>query len=1541
MLNNVRLEVEEESEVSLELLSFGVDAAKEFKENMLSDYCCQAKLMMLINAPVAPTTAEQRLARKNELKARGTLLMALLDKHQLKFNTHKDAKTLMEEIKKRFGGNTKPKKVQKTLLKQQHENFICFSFESLDQIHDRLQKLISQLEILRVSLSQEDINLKFLRSLPTEWRTHTLIWRNKTDLEEQSLDDLFNSLKIYEVEVKSSSSASTSTQNIAFVFSSNTDSTNEPVSAAASVSAISAKIYVSALPNVDSLSNAVIYSFFASQSNSLRLENDDLKPTDADDLEEMDLKWQMAMLTVRARRFFRGQEGILELINLLPWDLICLRWSVTTATGKDTLVFKQKRNPPTMLLWPSLLLVLLLTMRQNLEKAEQERDDLKLKLEKFQTSSKNLSKLLASQTNNKTGLGYNSQVFTHAMFDCDDYLTSGSDESLPPSPIYDSYQSGNGTLIEAARTMLTDLLLPILLWTEAVNTACYVQNRVLVTTPQNKTPYELLHGRTPREKNVQQYVLFPVWSSGSTNPHNTDGDAAFDVKKPEFKGRKPESEVNVFPSSSTQSKKHDDKTKREAKGKSPDNAAGTLVPAVRQLSPNSTNTFSAAGPSNAATSPTHGKSSYMDSSQLPDDPNMPESEDITYSDDEDDVGAEADFNNLETSITVSAIPTTRVHKDHLVTEIIGDLSLATQTRSMTRVDKDQGHTLEEGIDYEEVFAPVARIEAIRLFLAYASFMGFIVYQMDVKSAFMYGTIEEEVYVCQSPRSEDPDYPNKVYKVVKIYVDDIIFGSTNKDLCKAFEKLRKDKFQMSSMGELIFFLDGKSASTPIDTEKPLLKDPDGCSKCSPCCSNEELASPDQMVSGKDSLNPSMADNLPKIIWYSAHHVALMKSWLVQKQTALGVNTPRCNEDRLELMELMVLLLPSDEKVRIEVSAVDLQVSAVRLILLLISIKYALTVNPNIYVSCIKQFWTSVAGKKVNDITRLQALVDKKKVVITKSTIRDALRLDDAEGVDCLPNEEIFTELATMGYEKPSTKLTFYKAKQVGDLFSTTTKYSFPALTQKVFANMRRVGKGYSRVETPLFKGMIVEQQVDESATKVNVEDVSTTGVAAEGDASVADDVVPTAVEEPSIPPPTPPTPPSQPSQNQPSTSQVQLTSLPSPIAQPQSPQHQPQPLQDADISIDILQNLLDTCTTLTRRVEHLEQDNVAQALEITKLTQRVKKLERKNKASKLKRLQKVGIAQRIETSDDTVMDDVSKQGRMIADMDADTFKGGKQNPKLKSIKLTLNMLISAARRRKGVVIRDPEDATNTATPSIIIHSEAKSKDEGKGILVEEPKPLKKQAQIEQDEAYAREHQALKRKPQTKAQARKNMMIYIRNVAGFKMDYFKGMTYDDIRPIFEKKFNSNVAFLMKIKEQMDAEDSRALKRLSESQDDKASKKQKLDEEVEELKRHLQIVPNDEDDIYTEATPLALKVPVVDYEIYTENNKPYYKIKRADGSHQLYLSFLSMLRNFDREDLEVLWRLVKERFAFIKPKNFSDDFLLTTLGAMFEKPDIQAQI
>nr|GEW59645.1 hypothetical protein [Tanacetum cinerariifolium] len=305
----------------------------------------------------------------------------------------------------------------------------------------------------------------------------------------------------------------------------------------------------------------------------------------------------------------------------------------------------------------------------------------------------------------------------------------------------------NQTLIEATRTMLTDSLLPILFWAEAVNTVCYVQNRMLVTKPHNKTPYELLHCRTPSigfirpfgcpvtilntlnplgfqdnfnaekagEEVDQSYMLFPVWSSvGSTNPQNNAEDAAFEGKEHDFDVKKPESKVILSPSSSAQLKEQDDKTMKEAKGKSPIESvigyrdlnaefkdfsknsnnevttASFTVPTVGQNSLNNTNTFSAAGPSNTVVSLTYGKYSDIDASQLPDDPDMPGLEDIIYSDDEDVVGAEANFNNLETSIQVSPIPTTRIHKDHLVLQIIDDMSSTTQTRSMTIVIKDQG-----------------------------------------------------------------------------------------------------------------------------------------------------------------------------------------------------------------------------------------------------------------------------------------------------------------------------------------------------------------------------------------------------------------------------------------------------------------------------------------------------------------------------------------------------------------------------------------------------------------------------------------------------------------------------------------------------------------------------------------------------------------------------------------------------------------------------------------------------------------------------------
>nr|GEX95037.1 hypothetical protein [Tanacetum cinerariifolium] len=710
---------------------------------------------------------------------------------------------------------------------------------------------------------------------------------------------------------------------------------------------------------------------------------------------------------------------------------------------------------------------------------------------------------------------------------------------------------------------------------------------------------------------------------------------------------------------------------------------------------------------------------------------MPALEDIVYS--EEDVGVEADFSNLETSITVSPILTTRVHKDHPMTQIIGNLSSAPQTRSMTRMVKEQdlpkgkraiglkwvfrnkkdergiviknkarlvahGHTQEEGIDYEEVFAPIARIEAIRLFLAYASSMGFMVYQMDVKSAFLYGTIKEEVCACQPSGFEDPDYPDK-------QKDDRIFISQDKYIAKILRK-----FSLTY---------GKSASTPIDTEKPLLKDLNG---------------EDVDVHIYRSILMYLTSSRPDIMFAVCacarfqitpkvshlHEVKRIFRYLKDKPH-LGLWYPKDSPFNLMAYSDSDYAGASLDRKSITGDLVSPKQTALG----------KDESNPLIITA------TSVSIKKSNDIVSLQALIDWKKVIITEDTIRQALRLDYAAGVDCLPNEEIFVELARImvrNVDSPSKFLMYPRFlqlminAQVNDLSSYNTKYTSLALTQKVFVNMRRIGKGFSGVDTPLFDAQ---------------------------------------------------------------------------TAQPSSPAPQ-QPSQIADIShstMTLLNTLLETFATLTKRM-HPNKGEIAELDGDEDVT--------------------LVDAEEDMNADDTNEAEPAKVEEVIEVVIAAKLMTEVVTTAANTITTTQVPKASVPRRMRGVVIQDPEE---TATASVIVHTKVKSKDKGKIILIEEPKALKRQAQIKQDEAFAKQleaelnaninwddvmkqvkrrekqdntvmrYQALKRKLVTEAQARKNMMIYLNNMAGFKMDFFKGMTYNDIRPIFEKHYNFIQDFLEK--------------------------------------------------------------------------------------------------------------------------------------------------
>ncbi|GJU22906.1 putative ribonuclease H-like domain-containing protein [Tanacetum coccineum] len=430
----------------------------------------------------------------------------------------------------------------------------------------------------------------------------------------------------------------------------------------------------------------------------------------------------------------------------------------------------------------------------------------------------------------------------------------------------------NKTLIEAARIMLADSFLPNTFWAKAVSTACYVLNRVLVTKPQNEIPYELITGlkeanhsagtqdnidagnSETEAESTQDYFVLPIWSSYTSTVKSSEA---------KNKGEKPNKNTGL--------KKNEEPVDQEDQAfleelerlKRQEKEANDAAEALRkEFAQETEDLLLQAGAARATITNT------VNTASTPDIYNNL-SNGIFINASYDDEGAVADFTNLESTVNVSPIPTLRIHSFHPTTQILGDPKSAVQTRSIVykssgahdfvdamqeellqfkiqkvqilvdlpygkkayrtkwvyRNKKDKrgvvvrnkarlvphGHRQEEGIDYDEVFAPVARIESIRIFLAFASYMGFTIYQMDVKSAFLYGKIDEEVYVSQPPGFVDPNFPKKVYKVVKA-----LYG-----LHQALRTCQ-DKYVAEILKKFDFTC-VKIASAPIKTQKPLTKD----------------------------------------------------------------------------------------------------------------------------------------------------------------------------------------------------------------------------------------------------------------------------------------------------------------------------------------------------------------------------------------------------------------------------------------------------------------------------------------------------------------------------------------------------------------------------------------------------------------------------------------------------------------------------------------------------------------------------------------------
>ncbi|GJY24010.1 uncharacterized mitochondrial protein-like protein [Tanacetum coccineum] len=1418
------------------------------------------KVVKGVETTIAPATAKEKAQRRLELKARCTLLMGIPNEHQLKFNSIKDAKSLMQAVEMRFGGNAATKKTQRNILKQQYENFTASSSE-------------------------------FLRSLSREWNTHTIVWRNKPEIDTLSLDDLYNNLKIYEPEVKGTSSSSTNTQNIAFVSSNSTSSTNGAVNTAHGATTASTQATAVNSTTIDNLSDVVICAFFASQPNSPQLDNEDLQQINPDDLEEMDLRWQMAMLTMRARRFLKntgrkltvnGNETIgfdkskVECYNchkrghfarecraprnqenrnrentrrVVPVEtttsnaLMSCDGSGLESVEARLLVYKKNESVyeediKVLKCEIHLREVAITELRRKLELAQKQKDEIQLTVENLrihikkpvvETSEAKTSEAKTSKAKPKEEDVPQAKIEKKIVKPSFAKIEFVKSKEQVKSPRKTTVKQGNpqqdlqekGVIDSGCSRHMTGNMSYLTDYEEI--DGGYVafggnpkrgkitgrdhlgkfdgkaDEGFFVGYSINSKAFRVFNSRT----RIVEENLHVQFSENTPNIVGSGPNWIFDIDaltksmnyKPVVAGNQSNSTAGTkaCDDAGDDEKKVTEEPRKEGGDSSKD---GESYDQEKEDNVNNTNIV------NAASTNEVNVVGENTSIELPNDPNMPKLEDIVYSDDDEDVGAEADMNNLDAFMPVSPIPTTRIHKDHPVEQIIGDLNSAPQTRRMTKNLEEHGLQIKQKKD---------------------------------RSFF----------------SQDK------------YVTEILkkFG----------------------------FTDVKTASTPMETRKLFLKDEDDRKSTTRGC---------QFLGSR------------------------LISWQCKKQTVVANSTTEA-----------------------EYVAAS---------------------------SCCGQ--ATVKAKTINGEVQLQALVDGKKIIVTEASVRRDLQLNDEEGMDCLPNATIFKEHTWMGAKTTTwnefsstmnsiiiclatnqkfncSKYIFesmvknldnagkflmyprfvqvFLEKQLEGMQSHKRIYVTPSHTKKIFGNMRRVRKGFSRRDTPLFPTMMVQAQQEQGEgsamptdpqhtptiiqpstsqpqnkqrsrrpkrkdTKVPQPSGPTTNVADEAVYEERDDSLERAATTTTS---------LDAEQDMGNINKTQSKATPNEPSSPGTssgggPRHQEtigdtiaqsrsenvskfsnDPLLARGNTLRSgkdrlkLQELMELCTNLQNRVIDLEKTKTAQAQEIASLKMRVKKLKKKrgSRTHKLKRLYKVGRSARVISSDEASLgnqEDASKHGRKIDDIDKDveitlvhetherygdeemfdtSILDGDEvlaEPEVtvKDVNLSVDEVtlaqalaalktVSTRPRAKWLVIHKEGQAT-TPTVSSQQPSQVKAQEKGKGIMVEEPVKMKKKDHIsldeelafklqaeEEEERLAREKaqreeeakiseeqeelsieeksklfvqllearkkhfaamraQEMRNKPPTKAQKRNTMSTYLKNMAGYKHNQLKNKSFDDI-------------------------------------------------------------------------------------------------------------------------------------------------------------------
>nr|GEV51095.1 hypothetical protein [Tanacetum cinerariifolium] len=1301
-----------------------------------------------------------------ELKARITLLMALPNEHQLKFNSYKDAKTLLQAIENRF-----------------------------------------------------------------------------REIKTLSLDDLFNNLKDYESEVMGTSSSTTNSYNVTFMSSSSTNNTARVVNIAQDVNTASTQGVVDSLTTVENLSDAVIYSFFASQPKCVNEQNKQL-------VKDLRTAWisvvfyKTSLESVKARLLvFKKNDYVYEEdIKLLKREIYVRDLDITD-------------------------------IKRKLEFAIKEKDEVQLTVQKFKNSSKSLSKLLNSQIidKRKAELGYNVVPPPY------------TGNFMPPKPdlVYPSLDDFvdvnefvNKSVVEKPtiesnepKTVRKDNGAPII--KDWVSETCWVwrpKHKVLDHVSRNNVTsmsfkrYDYVDAEdTSKEK-----------KSCITNYEEIDGGfVAFGVNS---KGAKLLRKNSVlFTDTACVVLSHDFKLTDEShvllKVPRKDNMytidLKNVVPQRGEKEKKD-----AEDPWNKDSEAA--KDNVVDENIVygcADDPNIPDLEEISIFGNDEDDDSGADINNLDTYFQVSPDPTTRIHKDHPLNQVIGDLQSSTQIRRMTKILEEYG------------------IEAITLFLAYASFKDFVVYQMDFKSAFLYGKIEDEVYVCQPPSFEDPNFPDKVYKVEKALYGPQQAPRAWKEMCTEFEKMMHKKFQMSYMRELTFFLglqvkqkedgifisqdkyvneilnkfgysDVKTASTPMETYKTLLKDEKEKMYMNTLCAcarfqvNHKISHLHVVkrifrhLKGQPKLGLWYSKNSPfDLVVYADSDYA--GATLDRKFTTKGM----ANHTRIYVPPSHTKkIFWNMKRVGKDFSRKDTPLFPTMLIQAPAKMGKGLTL--------------SSAPQHTPPIIQLSTSKPQKKQKPKKLKRRDTQETQPSDPIDEALNED---NVHTQSNDPPLLRVNTLGSREdrlkLKDLMELCTKLSKRKKKSKTHGL-----KGLYKVRLSAKVESSDEKSLGEEDTSKHMRKIA--DIDADKELTLIDE---TTEDHGRI---------------------------------------NDEEMFDTDVLND---------------EEMFAKTKALMEIKVTATGTRPKaKSIVMQEPNKTPTIATIPISLKVQDKEKGIMVEeplkMKKKDQISFDEQEATRLQAMINEQDRIIK------------EKAQHIKDENLAWDNVQAMIDVGYELATRlqEEEQGELtVKEKSRLFVELMDKRKKHFARlRTEEQRRKPLTKAQKRNQMCIYLKNMAGFTHNQLKNKRFDEVQKVFNKTmswinlFVPMVFNVVKDKAVLTQESSS--KRAGDELDQEKSKKQKVEDDKaqEELKRCLEIIPDDEDDVTIDATPLSIKsLTIFDYKIYKEGKKSYFQIFRADGNSQIYLTFSKMLKNFDREDLKVLSRLVKGRFIKTKPVNDMD--------------------